>query len=100
MKDEDYENLLRIYDPTPGFEVRTTPMQIRNKHNPSRFRNKNSARDISILYLPHFITACGCQATHSVYVHKEGPHDYSAVCKQHLPCSSTRTLHDTHEVFS
>jgi len=40
MKDEDYEELLRIYDPSPGFEVRTTPMQIMNKHNPSRFRNK------------------------------------------------------------
>ena len=70
MKDEDYEEHQRIYYPTPGFEIRTTPMQINNKHNPSVFQNKNNPRHFHSLFAT-FGYCVRMPATHSIYVYAE-----------------------------
>jgi hypothetical protein len=94
MKD-DYEELLRIYDPMPGFEVRNTPMPIRKKAQSFKIsKQKLDTRHFHSLFAT-FYYFVRMSAMHSIYVHTEGTLDYPAVCKQHLPCSSTHRLHDT-----
>jgi hypothetical protein len=58
------------------------------------FKTKTT-RDISILCLPHLVTAWGCQPRTRFTCKQKWTHDYPSVCKQHLSCSTTCRLHDT-----
>jgi len=84
MEDKEYEQLLRIYDPTSKFEVRTILMQMRNKHNPSVFRNKklNTQHFHSLFATLYYCVRMS--TTHSIYVHMEGRHGYPVVCVSNI----------------